>query len=111
MGSLRAKVAIAQRAGIMGEKEAGPFPAHPLMDNIIVTGLVGLGCFMLGWFTHTWIAARRAERTEEAAPIASRWKCNGCGRVKALPPELDNRVMVCNNCNVRLVRQGNEATG
>lgn len=94
----------------MGQKEAGPCPAHP-MDHYLITALVGLGCFMLGWFTHTWIAARRTEVAEEAGPVTSRWKCNGCGRVKQLPPELDNRVMVCNNCNVRLVRLSGEAAG
>jgi hypothetical protein len=81
------------------------------MDNLFITALVGLGCFMLGWFTHTWIASRRAEAEELAGPVVSHWKCNGCGRVKQLPTELDNRVMVCNNCNVRLVRQAKEATG
>lgn len=81
------------------------------MDNFLVTALVGLGCFMLGWFTHTWISARRAEAVEAATPVTSRWKCNGCGRVKQLPSELDQRVMVCNNCNVRLVRLQGEALG
>ena len=84
---------------------------HGAMDNVMLTALVGVGCFLLGWFTHTWIASRRAEAAQAAEPATSRWKCSGCGRVKQLPAELDNRVMVCNNCNVRLQRVSAEAIG
>jgi hypothetical protein len=81
------------------------------MDHLIITGLVGVGMFLLGWFTHTWIAERAAAAAEAAGPPTSRWKCQGCGKVKELPSELDRRVLVCNNCNQRLVRLGAEATG
>jgi hypothetical protein len=74
------------------------------MNNAITTALIGVGMFLLGWFTHTWVEARRQAEAEEAGPSLTRWKCNGCGRVKTLPTELDARVLVCNNCNVRLVR-------
>jgi hypothetical protein len=79
------------------------------MDNIGVTALVGVGMFMLGWFTHTWIAARKEAAAAEAGPALSQWKCHGCGRVKELQAELDGRVLVCINCNVRLVRLSGEA--
>lgn len=78
------------------------------MENLGITALVGVGMFMLGWFTHTWIAGRREAEAAEAGPPMSQWKCNGCGRVKTLPAELDGRVLVCNNCNVRLVRLSGE---
>jgi hypothetical protein len=79
------------------------------MDNFVINVLVGVGMFLLGWFTHTWIASRKAAEAEAAGPAMSSWKCNSCGRVKTLPAELDNRVLVCNNCNVRLVRLSGEA--
>lgn len=84
--------------------EAGPFPDAFAMDSLVITGLVGVGMFLLGWFTHTWIAQRHAEAAAAAGPATSRWKCQGCGKVKELPAELDRRVLVCNNCNQRLVR-------
>ena len=72
------------------------------MDHTLVTLLVGVGMFFLGFFTHTWLSRR-----PESVPAQrySRWACPGCGKVKELPADLDSRVVVCNNCQVRLVRE------
>lgn len=66
---------------------------------LLSLAFVGAGMFMLGWYAHAW-----AHRPPEA-PAASRWNCPKCQRVKELPPELDGKVLVCNNCQVRLLRQ------
>ena len=34
----------------------------------------------------------------------SHWRCPKCERVKELPAELASKVLICNNCNVRLVQ-------
>ncbi|HEY9724689.1 MAG TPA: hypothetical protein V6D47_21990 [Oscillatoriaceae cyanobacterium] len=77
------------------------------MLSLLPFFLIGLGMFVLGWNMHAWLT-----KPEEvlAPPQFTRWRCPKCERVKELPSELDRRVMVCNNCNVRLSRALESAT-
>jgi hypothetical protein len=63
--------------------------------------LVGAGMFALGW-----VARDRHGPTHAILEARSftRWRCPQCVREKELPDDLDARVMICNNCQVRLVR-------
>lgn len=59
---------------------------------------VGIGMFFLGWYAHAW------KHRPPDAPGLTTWSCPKCSREKQLPPALDGKVLVCNNCQVRLVR-------
>ena len=71
------------------------------MFELFAVGFVGIGMFFFGWFAHAWLVK---PEVVEAEPVYSSWRCPQCERQKHLPAELDDRVKVCNNCNVRLVR-------
>lgn len=64
------------------------------------TAFVGAGMFFLGWYAHAWLMRPRDE-----APTHTRWVCPSCDREKILPAELNAKVLVCNNCQVRLTRE------
>lgn len=72
------------------------------MTFYLAIAALGAGMFLLGWFAHGW-AHRPRELPPAEAPMA-RWRCGQCGREKRLPAELEAKVLVCNNCQVRLVR-------
>ena len=82
------------------------------MDHWILPLLYATGAFILGWFARGWKDSI-AEREEQAALEAdeaefgkprTRWICPQCQRRRDLPTELDQKVLVCNLCQVRLQR-------
>ena len=60
----------------------------------------GIGMFWLGWWVHG--VTHPVREVEVARPQYGRWRCPACERVKELPLELASKVLVCNNCNVKL---------
>lgn len=68
----------------------------------------GAGMFMLGWY----LRGRYMRPVEVPVVRFGRWRCPKCERVKELPAALENRVLVCNNCNVKLEKldEGARAT-
>ena len=74
------------------------------MAFYVAIAALGAGMFMLGWFSHGWVL--RARAIEAAEPATTTWRCGQCGREKVLPADLDAKVLVCNNCQVRLHRAG-----
>lgn len=80
------------------------------MESIVVTLIFGAAMFCAGWIAHAWTGAGRqaparedAEDGEPAVP-RTRWVCPQCRRRRDLPSDLDGKVLLCNNCQVRLVR-------
>lgn len=61
---------------------------------------VGAGMFMLGWYTR----GLHEQKLAVSVPTHTTWKCPRCEKTKTLPAELDQRVLVCNNCEVRMTR-------
>lgn len=65
----------------------------------------GAGMFMLGW----WARGRHIRPVEVPVIRYGRWRCPKCERVKELPAELENKVLVCNNCQTRLEKVDDSA--
>lgn len=61
---------------------------------------IGGGMFMLGWYTR----GVHEKKLADEVPTHTVWKCPRCEKSKTLPAELDQRVLVCNNCEVRMTR-------
>lgn len=71
---------------------------------VLLTALVtGAGMFCLGWLARSHFGGTP---TAEAptGPATSRWVCPSCDLAKELPASLDDRVKLCNACQVRLRR-------
>ena len=67
--------------------------------------LLGTGMFALGWFVRGF-----GMRPDEVpVHLTAHWRCPKCERVKELPAELESKVLVCNNCNVKLEKLGEAA--
>lgn len=82
------------------------------MESTIVTLIFGVAMFCAGWIAHAWMGAGRLEAAPDDEPPAdapiprTRWICPQCQRRRDLPSDLDGKVLLCNNCQVRLVREG-----
>jgi hypothetical protein len=80
------------------------------MEQTIITLIFGAAMFVAGWIAHAWAGAGRREAEEDEpaeveAPIPrTKWICPTCQRRRDLPSDLDGKVILCNNCQVRLVR-------
>jgi hypothetical protein len=68
-----------------------------MIDGLMAL-LFGAGMFYFGWH----IRGTRIQHVEVPIIRYARWRCPKCERVKELPAELESKVLVCNNCNVRL---------
>ncbi len=81
------------------------------MENIVVTLIFGVAMFCAGWLAHAWAGAGRREHDEgeepaiEVAAPKTRWTCPQCQRRRDLPSNLGGKVLLCNNCQVRLVKE------
>jgi hypothetical protein len=71
------------------------------LSFIFVVLAIGGGMFMLGWYTR----GLKAQQEVDAVPPTTVWKCPKCEKTKALPTDLQARVLVCNNCECRMVRE------
>ena len=80
------------------------------MPDFVVTLVFGAAMFCAGWIAHAWTGAGRQAADEEEAPSVeaavprTRWICPQCQRRRDLPSDLDGKVLLCNNCQVRLTR-------
>lgn len=85
------------------------------MENIIVTLIFGISMFAAGWLAHAWVGAGKREPVAEEEPPSeasiprTRWVCPQCQRRRDLPSNLDGKVLLCNNCQVRLVKEPDRA--
>ena len=72
------------------------------MEAFFLSLVFGAGMFFLGW----WARGRTYKPVEVPVIRYGHWRCPKCERVKELPAELESKVLVCNNCNVRLEHLG-----
>lgn len=68
------------------------------MVEVLIALVFGAGMFFMGW----WARGRNIRHVEVPVIRFARWRCPKCERVKELPAELERKVLVCNNCQVRL---------
>ena len=56
--------------------------------------------FAAGWF----VRGLTMKTVEVPILTTLQWRCPKCERVKVLPAELEAKVLLCNNCNVKLAK-------
>ena len=82
------------------------------LDHWILPLFYATGAFIVGWLARGWkdaVAEGDAalvveDEDADLGRLSSRWICPHCQRRRVLPIELDQKVLVCNLCQVRLSR-------
>jgi uncharacterized paraquat-inducible protein A len=68
----------------------------------LLVALFGLGMFCMGWIAHAFIVVLKPVR-EFVEPMA-RFECPECHAQKDLPLSLNQKVLICNRCQVKMAK-------